>query len=345
MSRNLVITILIIVIILIGLISAYFLTQQSTSGSSSITTTLSGPLLIWVADAYTAEAQDLGNAFKNLTGVNFAIKSAGSLTLARQIAQGGQVSVFMPVALEAASKDFLRDRYSGWVIAIAADQIVLAYSNSTLNNPFSRYLISLAQKGDWYDFFYYLTNGSVKVGIADPTQDPAGFRGVLSLELAGIVFANNNSQFFLNRIVQNNGNVSAAHAADLVNPLVAGQIQFLYIYKSAAIAKGLNYIQLPPQINLGDPKYADLYKQAYVKLPERVIYGAPIYWYITIPKNATNYETAIQFLIFVVKNGGKYLIKYGLTPLSPSFLYNSTQVPIEIQQLISQGYLVMKGSV
>jgi len=355
MNRWLVVGVILVVVI-IGAISYYFLVLNNPSTTSrAVTSTtstgqtsttgkqISGNILLYVADAYTAEANDFAKAFQQATGVQVAIKSAGSLTLARQISQGNPVSVFMPVAIDAVRPSFMGNRSPGWAIAIGADQLVLAYSNLTLQSQGAKEALNYANKGDWYNFFLKITDGSVKVGIADPTQDPAGFRGWLVLQLAGYVYANGDLNFFVNRIIQNKGNISAAHAADLVAPLVAGNIQFLFIYRSAAIAKNLSYVQLPPQINLGDPNYSDIYQKASINVSGTIIRGAPIYWYITIPKDPVNPDAAIQFVIFVIKNNN-ILSKYGITPLKPCFLYNSTRVPSDIEALIYQNYLIIKGT-
>ncbi|MEM0374281.1 MAG: extracellular solute-binding protein, partial [Sulfolobales archaeon] len=336
-------------IVIISIIYYFFFQSGQSSFTQSTTTitntgsTSGGIIQLYVADAYTAEAQDFANNFAKSTGIQVAIKSAGSLTLARQIAQGSPVSVFMPVAIDAVRPSFLGNRSPGWAIAIGADQLVLAYSNLTLQNQNAKVALSYANKSDWYNFFLKITDGSLKIGIADPTQDPAGFRGWLVLQLAGYVYANGDLKYFVDRIIANKGNISAAHAADLVAPLVAGNIQFLFIYRSAAIAKGLYYVQLPPQINLGDPNYTTIYQKASLNISGTIIRGAPIYLYITIPKDPVNPDAAVQFLIFVIKNNN-ILSKYGITPLKPAYLYNSTQVPKYLLDLISQNYLIIKGS-
>src|SRR4029077_11970733 len=69
--------------------------------SSSAPTPL--PLITFNADAYTAEVQALLAGFTTTSGIPVApTHSAGSFALAKQIASGSQVDVFIPVALSAA---------------------------------------------------------------------------------------------------------------------------------------------------------------------------------------------------------------------------------------------------
>jgi molybdate/tungstate transport system substrate-binding protein len=300
------------------------------------------PLSIYVADAYTEEANFLGRAFQNFSGVPFVVKSGGSFGLAREIVLSGHGDIFIPIALEATFPTFL-DRYSpGWAIAFAADEMVIAYTNISINNEYARYALENATMAIitngtryWYNFFYILSSGRVKVGISNPNIDPAGVRAWLVLKLASYFYAND-TDFFYKRMIQNKGNVTGQHAAELVPSLVSGNINFLFIYKSSAIVKKLNYISLPPQINLGDPRYSSLYSNVNYTLINGVIYGSPIYLFITIPKTAKNYDVSVKFVIFVIKNS-KTLERFGLKVFHPAYLYNYSVIPTWILELIMSG--------
>ena len=273
-------------------------------------------------------------------------KAAGSLELAQEIADGNPVSVFLSVSKSAMESQYLGNESAGWAIAFAHDQMALAYSNASLQSSsagtsilaeYNSAVMANTTQG-WYNFFYNVTSGNVKVGIANPNADPAGYRAWIVLEAAGQTYANNSS-FFANRLLANQGNTTAASAADLVSPLETGQIQFLFIYRSAAIAHNLNYLQLPDQINLGSYHYSHYYSQFTYTLAKGVEKGSVIALWITVPVDSTDPADSIQFVVFVVKNSPTLLAPYGLVPLTPARLYNSTTVPAPIQALVSQGYL------
>ncbi len=352
MNRTALIGIIVVVIIIVG-IAVYLLvpkahtttTTTTVTTTSTPTTTPQTPISVWVADAYTAEAESLLNAFHNSTGIPILMpKGGGSFGLAREIETEGSsagVTVFMPVALSAGTTD-LGSYNSGWAIAFVADQLAIAYTNASINNQYAKEALQDAQSGNWSGFFEILTSGHVKVGISDPNTDPAGCRAWIVLEIAGYLYQHNTS-YYSGRMLLNQGNVTAPNAAELVPDLTAGNINFLFIYKSAAIAKNLQYIQLPEKLNLGDPAYASFYYNFTYKLATGIAHGSPIYLYITIPKATNNYNEAIQFVIFVVEHSS-ILAKYGLTPLKPAFLFNTTAVPPQIAQLISEGYLQVANS-
>src|SRR6267378_3861370 len=112
--------------------------SSSTSSQSSISknTTTFRPLITFNADAYTAEVQALLDGFTSASGIPVApTHLAGSFALARQIASGSQVDVFIPVALSAAAPNNLGSMPSNWAIGFASDQMVIAYSNLTKSTP------------------------------------------------------------------------------------------------------------------------------------------------------------------------------------------------------------------
>ncbi len=359
-KRNLrLVAAIVIIVIVIGASGlAYYYYSSSSIGTSptsstmmSSTTMPSSPLILYSADAYVAESTVLENAFTSSTGVTMAPpKSAGSLLLAQQISQGNPVSVFISVARPAVQPLYLGNESSGWAIAFASDQMALAYSNASLQNSAANSILTTYTSATasntteaWNSFFANITSGSVKIGIGNPNADPAGYRAWIVLEAASQAYAQNSS-FFGNRIIANNGNVTAASAADLVGPLETGQIQFLFIYKSAAIAHKLNYLQLPDQVNLGNPKYSQFYSKFSYQLSKGVQKGGLIALYITVPVDSTDTADSLQFVVFVVKNSPTLLSPFGLVPMTPARLYNSTAIPEPLQELVTQGDLQPSGA-
>ena len=318
-KRSIQITAAVVAIIVIG-VAGYAIEQHSTSSASS------SPLIVYSADAYVQESSALLNAFHNQSGASIApVKGGGALYMANQSGQGAPSDVFISVSLGSYGQSYLHSRYSGWAVAFASDQMVLAYSSATKSNASANQIISQFSSAAttnstsaYNSAFMNLTSGNVKVGISNPNSDPAGFRGWLSLEIAGSVY-HNNSSYYINRLSQNGGNISASNAAELVSPLESGNIQFLFIYKSAAIIKGLNYVSLPPTVNLGSVHYASFYTKFKYNLTSGSVSGAPIYLYVTALANATDQSTALSFAEYVLNHSSE-LSKYGLQPPSPEML-------------------------
>jgi molybdate/tungstate transport system substrate-binding protein len=344
MDRNIVLGVVVIAIV-VGVVAG--LLSYSPPNNSNKQPVPSTPLFISVADAYTGEASYLGQSFFNATGVQYYVASGGSFALARQIAAGSiPTTVFMSISDKAYYPSFMGNYSPGWAIGIATDEMVIAYTdNSIANNPAAQNIVKLFEEGIADDSsallayaFGNLTSGQVRVGISNPLTDPAGFRGWLVLQIAGYLYAHNES-LYEERMLLNKGNVTATNAAELVPALETGNIQFLIIYKSFAVAKHLEYIELPPQLNFGSLQYADFYKQfVYVSGSQKFQGGLIILW-ISVPKNSNNPDLGFQFIYFTL-NHLNDLAQFGMTPLQRPILENwvpQNQLPPQIQQYISSG--------
>ena len=364
-NLRLVAAVIIIIIVVVAGVGAYYYYSSSGASSSTsmpstmisstmmpstMTSSTSSPLILYTADSFVIEATVLESAYTNSTGVMMAPpKSGGSLLLASEIAQGNPVSVFISLSHGAVTAAHLGNQSSGWAIAFASDQMTLAYSNATLQNSAANATVSACKSAlaadtnsSWNTCFTMLTSGSVKIGTGNPNADPSGYRGWIVLEAAGQAFANNSS-FYEDRLISNSGNVTAGSAADLIAPLQTGQIQFLWIYKSSAVAHKLNYLQLPGRVNLGSSKYSSFYSKFSYTITSGVQTGGVIRLWITVPADSTDTADSLQFVAFVVKNSPTLLTPYGLVPTTPAKLYNSTTVPPLLQQLVLEGYLVPSG--
>lgn len=326
-------------------------TAASTTATSVSTVISAGaPLISYSADAYATEVTSLLNGFAAKTGAQVAPpKSGGSFADANQIAAGAPDDVFVSVALSATSSQYLKNLTSNWAVGFASDQMVLAYSNAA-QTSIATSVISLAgtaaksnATSDWNSFYTALTSGGAKVGISDPASDPAGLRGWLVLEAAGYLYSGGNQQAYVAPLLQNDANVTGTNAAALVAPLQAGQIQFLFIYKSAAVSDGLSFLSLGSHVNLGSPSLGSFYSRfSYTDSAGRTA-GAPIILCITVPLSATNTAEALQFVQYVVQNS-KSLSSSGLEPFPVAMLYNNVPPPAPLQALISQGLMAEAGA-
>ena len=167
---------------------------SSTLVSTQTTTSIfANPLLLYSADSQVNESGVLESAFTAQTGIPMATPvSAGSGALAADISAGDPVSVFLSISHSSVGLGDLGNKtYPGWAIAFAGDQFDIAYSAATSQNAGGKAVLAAYMTasttnttGSWYDFFNNLTSGQVKVGIANPVADPAGYRGWLSLGIS-----------------------------------------------------------------------------------------------------------------------------------------------------------------
>jgi molybdate/tungstate transport system substrate-binding protein len=338
-------------------VSSITSTSATTATSSASTSTFGSLLLLYSADSQYNESGVLESGFTAATGIPMATPvSGGSGALAADIAAGDPVSVFLSISHGSVSSGDLGAEYPGWAVAFGGDQFDLAYSAATNQTSGGKAVLAAYQTASttntttaWYDFFNNLTSGQVKVGISNPVEDPAGYRGWLSLELAGIAYDGGlaNEQYFVDRTVSNDVNVTGPSAAALVPALQTGQIQFLFYYKSAIVSGGLNLVQLANPVNLGEAADNTFYGQANYTLPTEVETGGAITLWITVPKDSTNPTGSAEFVAFVIVNAPKLLTSFDLTFFSPAHLYNDTgyTVPAPIVALLNNNTLADGGPV
>jgi molybdate/tungstate transport system substrate-binding protein len=278
------------------------------------------------------------------------VKSGGSFADANQIAAGAPDDIFVSVALSATGPAYLKNFSSNWAIGFATDQMVLAYSNATQSSPAAASMISSGKQAltsnataDWRTFFTSLASGSVSLGISNPVTDPAGLRGWLVLEAAGYLYGGGNPQTFVAPLLKASGNTTGSNAATLVAPLQSGQIQFLFIYKSAAIADHLGYLQLERHVNLSDTSLGTFYSQFKYTDSAGTTAASPIVLVVTVPLVSLNQAAALEFVQYVVKNAPS-LASYGLVVLQHPSLYHNVAPPPEVQLMLTQGLILEGGT-
>jgi molybdate/tungstate transport system substrate-binding protein len=331
-----------LIVVAIIVIFAIFLYQDIFPSKKKV-------LIVYSADAYVGEVNAFGSNFSSSGGDDISVKSAGSFALAQQISQGSPCDVFFSIARAAVQKQYLGNQYPGWAVAIASDQMVIAYSSSISSNQDATTLLRIynssgdkANSSNWKIIFEYLTSGKVKVGIANPATDPAGLRGWLVLEAAGYVYSSNQS-YFVNRIILNKGNVTGDHAANLVAPLETGEIQFLFIYRSFAVSHKLHYITLDDKVNFGNLSLSSFYSKFSYTLPTGAQKGAPIVLYVTVPLSSANKENAYRFVVYVIEHN-QIDSNFGMIPLIPPVIYNSTALPNQLTTILKNGIATLGGS-
>jgi len=327
-----------------------------TTVSTSTTSVKMGPLISYSADAYATETTALLNGFSSATGIPVApVISGGSNADASTIRAGAPDDVFVSASLSATAPSHLGNLSSNWAIGFASDQVVVAFSNATLTGQTASAIVTAGQAAlnsnatsDWNSFFSSLSSGSVKVGISNPVADPGGLRGWLVLEAAGYLYSGGNQSAYVLPMLKSSGNVTGASSAALVAPLQSGQIQFLLIYRSAAITDGLGYISLDNHANLSSPTLGYFYSMFSYTDSAGKTAGAPIVLVVTVPLSSANTAEALQFVQYLVKNRAS-LASYGLVIPSVALLYSSVvapqALPSEVQAMLSQGLVAQAGAI
>ena len=301
-------SILLSAIVLIGVCSC---SKQDDSGKQ---------LIIFHAGSLSMPLKEMKAQFeKENPGVSIVTQAEGSVTCARMISDlNKQCDVFMSADYKVID-DILIPKYASWNIKFASNQIVVAYTDKSKGS-------SAINENNWYKV---LQEKGVVCGRSNPNDDPCGYRVLQMLKLASIYYKDKG---MYDVIVNSHSKVTRPKETDLISLLQVGQIDYLLIYKSIAAQQGFKYIQLPPEVNLGDSKFTKYYQQVSVDItgnkPGAVITqkGEPMTYGLTIPKNAPNPELALKFVEFVLsKNGGLKIMEENGQPSvvpSPTSTYN-----------------------
>ncbi|MDD5190842.1 MAG: tungstate ABC transporter substrate-binding protein WtpA, partial [Dehalococcoidales bacterium] len=170
--------------------------------------------------------------------------------------------------------------YADWTISFATNRLGIAY---TKESKFAGEITA----SNWYDI---LMRNGVKFGFADPRLDAIGYRALILTQLAEAyygdsgIFERTISQNFSppirTRLVDGKTNINVSELIDpksanllmrgfsiqLLALLESREIDYAFEYESVAKQHNLEFLELPPQIDLSSAQYADKYAQVQVSL-------------------------------------------------------------------------------
>ncbi len=135
------------------------------------------------------------------------------------------------------------------------------------------------------------------------------------------------------------------YSVNLLPLLKSGDIDYAFEYESVIKQHGLEYVSLPPEIDLSDPEYASTYSAVTVKLdfqrfasvkPEFA--GEPIRYGATIPINAREPEAAAKLLAFLLGPEGQRIMAENYQPMiTPALSDNLDALPESVKALCVSG--------
>lgn len=294
----------------------------AAAGCSSADTPKSGKPAGTVNVAYASSLQFLnskvaGSAFTKATGYAYSGTGASSGELSAEIAAGEiHPNVFESVGADNITP--LEPKSTKWYVQYAGTSMVVAY------NPNSRYASQFkaiaSGKEPLRNLFTLLATPGLKLGRTDPNIDPQGRDFIYMLELA-------QSYYHLppDTVAKILGTSSFGTASSpqifaessLDSTLASGQLDASSAFITQAIELHLDYIPLPPAINLGDAALAAQYHNASVTITGNVTkHGSPQVLDITTIGPTT--PAAIAFVRYTLSSAGLAEYKRGgfsvLTP-------------------------------
>lgn len=290
--------------------------------------------VLYAGSLATAMENGLGAAFSKATGHAYKGEAQGSLGGARMIHDHlRSPDVFIsadPTVNETVLMGDKNGNLVSWFVTMASSQLVLAY------NPKSRFAdkfqAAAASTIPWYEV---LQIPGVRFGRGDPTTDPKGYRTLFLFELAGKHYQKPEIPRMLGDPL-NPAQVFPEVA--LLARVESGQFDAGIFYKHEVVAHHLPFVTFPPEINLGDPKFARFYAEATYKVPsgDRV-QGAPIVFTITIPRTASH-PAAAEALVRFLLSSPRLLEEFGFGTIEHQVGGDRAQIPATLRGLCPGTY-------
>ena len=296
-------------------------------------------------------------------GIDVAVEGHGSIQVVREVTELHKEADVMVVADRSLLPMLMyghkvpgsAEDYANWYIRFATNRLGIAYTSQ------SKYAAEIGS-ANWYEV---LSRPDVKLGISDPRIDSCGYRALMVCQLAEDDYTDNT---ILERVMGDfsppitvSDNIEAhviavpetvkpkkvtmrGYSVTLLSLLESGDLDYCFEYESVARQRGLGFVELPPEIDLGSREFADRYGQVAVKMdfqrfasinPE--FRGEPIQYALTIPTNSPHRDAAIQFVEFLLGSDGQTIFLESYQPtLVPPEADNPANMPASLRSLLQE---------
>ncbi|HZE21151.1 MAG TPA: tungstate ABC transporter substrate-binding protein WtpA [Desulfobaccales bacterium] len=290
-----------------------------------------GEVIIFHAGSLSIPMKQMAAAFnQQYPKVKVLREAGGSRICARKITDLKKPCDIMASADYSVIDTLLIPKYASWDAHFATNQMAIMY------RPNSKYAKEINGK-NWYKI---LLKKGVQYGHSDPNADPCGYRTLLVWQLAEKYYKD--PGLYKKLLAHCPPQNIRPKETDLIALLEAGQLDYVFIYKSVCEQHHTPFVALPAQINLGSPAYADFYKQAVVKIsgkkPGTFIekHGAPMVYGVTLLNNAPHRDWAIKFLAFMLGPQGRAIMeKNGQQAIYPAKVTgDASKVPEALKQFV-----------
>jgi len=290
---------------------------------------LSGTLQIYHAGSLTVPFAEINDAFNEIyPDVEIFAEGAGSATTIRKVTELGKECGVIGSADYSLIPELMYPDYADWYIIFASNQMCLTYTDT------SAYADEI-NSDNWYEI---LQNEGVTYGRSDPDQDPCGYRTLMVWQLAEMHY---DAPGLYDNLYEAKGDLMRPKSTDLIALLETGDLDYAFEYTSVAAQHDLNYVALPPEINLADVSFSDFYIQAEVEIagaePGQTLtkVGKPIVYGITIPEGFPRMDLAIAWVDFLLSSEGVAILEAnGQPPITPAVTDNASALPEELKKYV-----------
>ncbi len=305
---------------------------------------------IFHAGSLTGPFEKVKAAFEaDHPGVTVLLEPAGSVDCIKKITENGKPADVLASADYYLIPEMMIPDHADWYLTFAKNRMVLTYSNE------SKFADEITA-GNWYEI---LDRDGVRWGFSDPNSDPCGYRTPMVIQLAEDYYKND--QIF-ETLVGEHSNITTTeangtytiHAADpkpdgttltirpksveLVQMIQAGGLDYAWEYRSVAVQNGLEYLELPEEIDLSSIDFAENYATVGTEAKKgngtTVYSGSAIVYGVTVPTTAEHPDLGLEFVEMLIgATGQEILTADGQPPIVPADGYGS--IPEDLKPLVA----------
>jgi molybdate/tungstate transport system substrate-binding protein len=243
-------------------------------------------------------------------GLKILNEGSGSQVACRKVSELGRACDLLCLADNALVAELLKNKCR-WRIDFASDQVVLGVGKLAPD-------VAQAEK-DWPGV---LLRQDVRIARVDENLGPIGYSTLLVWKLKENLDTPGLSARLVGKCASVEDDVSK-----LPPLLKSGQIDYAFLYRSTCIAHGIRFIELGPEIHLGDPNRD--YSAASVTFrklssdpsQQITVRGRPIVWALTVPAQGAQQEPAERLIRYLLKEARPVLSDNGFVPLASPVFY------------------------
>lgn len=270
-------------------------------------------LVLFVASSLVQPVDEFSRAFRDRFPEIEIIREAGGSQLhCRKITDLNKPCDVLLIAEPRFFESILGPEIVDWHIDFAENEIVILYTDrSRLNNRITA--------DNWLEI---LLRPEVVVGRVDENVGPVGFRTLHMWKLAEKHYSF--PGLYDKLLAKCPSKNTRPDATAVLPPLENGTFDYAFDYKSVAKQHRLQFVQLPPEINLGAPAERDSYARVAISIRGSggrllPLEGVPIIFGLSIPKNAPHPEEALLFVRELLSPGGKKILEDNYQPILDEF--------------------------
>lgn len=305
------------------------LTLSALALAAACTTAQAETLTVFAAGTLGKTFTTLARGFEKLhPGVTVQPQFGGSVKMVKQVTVLHQPADVVAVADYSVIPKYMFKGDEGnkptadWSIGFLGNAITFIYTPKSKG----------AKEINADNWWKILSEPGVQIGRSNPNTDPSGYQTLQMLDLAGRYYKQPDLEA---KVLANSPESNMRDTeTDLISALQLGQIDYLAIYRSDAVQHHMESIDLPPQINLSDPKYDADYAKASAKTKNGELSGRPIIYAVTIPTTAPHPKLAQEFIAYLLGPAEqKVIAANGFIPLKQPYAMNRDKVPADLRKL------------